>query len=437
MRYHNNHVFNCLWLTMKLKSIEISGLRSIANATLELGDFTVLIGENGSGKSSLLEAFEILRRCAESHFLKDLHAIHGGESALLTSGATSLTLAVKFDGTVSCFTYEIELLKKGDYLTIYKESLLEQFRDKRAARPLIRFTREGSFAQIYVPATKQPRGTVKVTGKLLRVNAEPGQTLLSQLSAHSPFILAPEADDLATESVSAALELKKHIENIQLHSALDTTAAWVARAIKRESAPLRQARLLSDSDRLSTTYDNLASVLFGLVQGSDNKVGRRLEEQLKLAFGERCKGLKFPPAGGGRVQLAAEFEGINRPITAELLSDGQLSYIALMAAFLDGENRSLLAIDEPELHLHPALLARMVSLAEIAAKKTQVVLATHSRGVLDALKNPATQAVLCALNHLGRTEFKRPDPESLKLWLQNYDGIGSLIADGYGNEVFK
>ena len=437
MRYHNNHVFNRVWLKMKLKSIAISGLRSIANATLELGDFTVLIGENGSGKSSLLEAFEILRRCAESHFLRELHAIHGGESALLTSGATSLTLAVKFDGTVSSFTYEIELLKKGDYLTIYKESLREQFRDKPAVKPLIRFTREGSFAQIYVPATKQTRGAVKGTGKLMRVDAQPGQTLLSQLSAHSPLILAPEADDLTTESVSAALEVKKHIENIQLHSALDTTAAWVARAIKRESAPLRQARLLSDSDRLSTTYDNLASVLYGLVQGSDNRVSQRIEEQLALAFGERCRGLKFPIAGGGRVQLAAEFEGINRPITAEFLSDGQLSYIALMAAFLDGENRSLLAIDEPELHLHPALLARMVSLAEIAAKKTQVVLATHSRGVLDALKNPASQAVLCALNHLGRTEFKRPDPESLKLWLQNYDGIGSLIADGYGNEVFK
>jgi len=49
---------------MKFKSIEISGMRSIANATLELGDFSVLIGENGSGKSALLEASEILRRWA-------------------------------------------------------------------------------------------------------------------------------------------------------------------------------------------------------------------------------------------------------------------------------------------------------------------------------------------------------------------------------------
>lgn len=49
---------------MKLKSIEISGVRSIANATLELGDFSVLIGENGSGNSALVETLEILRRWA-------------------------------------------------------------------------------------------------------------------------------------------------------------------------------------------------------------------------------------------------------------------------------------------------------------------------------------------------------------------------------------
>jgi len=49
---------------MKLKSIEIFGMRSIASATLELGDFSVLICENGSGKSALLEAFEILHRWA-------------------------------------------------------------------------------------------------------------------------------------------------------------------------------------------------------------------------------------------------------------------------------------------------------------------------------------------------------------------------------------
>ena len=128
---------------------------------------------------------------------------------------------------------------------------------------------------------------------------------------------------------------------------------------------------------------------------------------------------------------------MDRSVSAQYLSDGQLAYIALLTAFIAGEKRSLLAIDEPELHLHPALFARLVSIAETTADKTHVILATHSRGILDALKDPAKQAVLCELNHLGQTELKRVNAKSLNIWLENYSGFGELIASGYASEIFE
>lgn len=40
-----------------LKSVHIEGLKSIRDATIDLGALTVLIGANGSGKSNFIPAY--------------------------------------------------------------------------------------------------------------------------------------------------------------------------------------------------------------------------------------------------------------------------------------------------------------------------------------------------------------------------------------------
>jgi energy-coupling factor transporter ATP-binding protein EcfA2 len=47
-----------------IKSIHIENYKSIANIQLELGRFNVFIGENGSGKTNLLEAVSMASACA-------------------------------------------------------------------------------------------------------------------------------------------------------------------------------------------------------------------------------------------------------------------------------------------------------------------------------------------------------------------------------------
>lgn len=41
--------------------MRVRGMRSLADVELDLRGLTVLIGENGSGKSTILEAVELLR----------------------------------------------------------------------------------------------------------------------------------------------------------------------------------------------------------------------------------------------------------------------------------------------------------------------------------------------------------------------------------------
>ncbi len=404
---------------MKLTSIEIVGMRSITNAKLDLNGLTVLIGENGSGKSTLLEAFEILRRCTKSDFLSAINEIHGGIPALLASGATQLTIKAAVEEGQDRFDYEICLQARGEFFAIAKETLHQKY---NVPSPLIRFSRIFNEATVFVPRKESK-------GKLESVHVDPNETILS--TSGLQFLTVPDDDANLILKIVAA---KEALASIQIHGAVNTTAAWVARALKADQ-PLRQSQELGNSEVLSATYDNLTSVLYNFTQGNA-KVERTINERLELAFGERFEGLRFPAAGSGRVQLHAQFRGLDRPVSARSMSDGQLAYIALVAAFMSGENRGLLAIDEPEIHLHPALIPHMVSMAEITARKTQVILATHSRSILNGLSAPAEQAVLCELNSLGQTVLKRVNADALKLWLRDYEGLGALLSDGFASEVF-
>jgi predicted ATPase len=118
------------------------------------------------------------------------------------------------------------------------------------------------------------------------------------------------------------------------------------------------------------------------------------------------------------------------------LSEGQLSYLAFVGLCELHNDRPVLAIDEPELHLHPALLARVAWMLEEASEKAPVIVATHSDRFLDALEDPAQSVVLCELDEHGGTRLARPDKGRLTEWLERYRGMGDLRAHGLEPHVF-
>lgn len=97
---------------------------------------------------------------------------------------------------------------------------------------------------------------------------------------------------------------------------------------------------------------------------------------------------------------------------------------------------SLVAFDEPDLHLHPGLVRRLTSDLEVFGQRTTVVVATQSDALLDALADPAKSAVLCDLDDHAATRCLRPEPEQLQRWLESYRGLGELRSAGYEELIF-
>jgi predicted ATPase len=77
----------------RITRLRIENLRSIESLDLEITPMTVLIGENGSGKSTIIEALELLRRAADPGFVPQFYAIHRGMPALVRAGKTTKAIA--------------------------------------------------------------------------------------------------------------------------------------------------------------------------------------------------------------------------------------------------------------------------------------------------------------------------------------------------------
>lgn len=90
----------CMGKRRKLRSVRIENFKSIADQTVELGDLTVLIGANGSGKSNFLGAFRLARAALDDR-LPQYVADRGGADRLLRHGrkhSDGISVDFKVDG---------------------------------------------------------------------------------------------------------------------------------------------------------------------------------------------------------------------------------------------------------------------------------------------------------------------------------------------------
>jgi len=424
---------------MPITELRIEGMRTIERIRLGLDGLTVLIGDNGSGKSSILEACEILRRAASPSFLDDFHRIHGGLSALLRRGATKLVLGATVQLPASAdradgkddwhqtFRYEIELTPEGSFAT-FRERLW--FKAEASASATERRPKKRDASDGFILWVVHEGGEVRAmeNGRVRqRWDAPPrGQTWLSSLNV---LALGDPWDDAGTEIVA-------QLHAIQVHLPFEVIPAWASRALDRKSA-LRGSSLLAPADQLDKLGVNLGSAFHALKNSFGRAHWDKTVECVRMGLGEHIEDVvTWADPGGGNVGLSIKLTGLDLPIPTSQLSDGMLSYLAFVALFrLDRKPMSLLAFDEPDLHLHPQLLMRVLDFFEAMAEERPVLLATHSDRMLDGLRSPEKSVVLCDLGPDGTTRLLRPDPVALARWLERYRGLGDLLGAGHSASV--
>ena len=204
----------------------------------------------------------------------------------------------------------------------------------------------------------------------------------------------------------------------QWYSSMRFYSDWTFGAL---APPRRGHSGSSDTDTLSENADNLAAVLSRFASG------RR--ERLAKYLGRFYAGIVdvHTPVHDGKASVVVE-EKSGRLIPAARLSDGTLRYLSLLTILLDPDPPPLIAIEEPELGLHPDIVFDLARLLVDASQRTQLILTTHSPTLIDALTDYPSSVVVCD-KYDGQTRFKRLDPEALEAW-KDEPGLGDVWCAG-------
>ncbi len=394
----------------RITELRVQGVRTLADVRLRLDGLTVLIGDNGSGKSTLVEVLEILRKAAHvEDFLAALNQAHGGLPLLLRVGASEMTIGVTIEGGGPALDYSLTAAPEGGRLAIVREDIGPSDGNTATVGGIRR--RSPSMASVWQPGS---------------VHAHPYTIVPSRLALTS----------VSGDGAPEVARVRAVLGGAEVYLPFEVRPRWLCKE-RGWSAPLREPEMPDVATSLARLGDNLAAAFHALKNDHPSAHWRETMDLVRLGLGEDVESVNTQLSGGGYISLAIEHRGFAKQIPAAALSDGTLSYLAFVAlARLEG-GRTLLAFDEPEAHLHPHLLARVLGLFEVMAEKHPVILATHSDRLLDALADPAQSVVLCELNRKRETELRRPSRAALARWLERYRGIGDLRSEGYEAHVFE
>lgn len=390
---------------MKIEGIKLKNFRAFRDVTLkDLPPFVVLVGANGTGKSTLFSVFAFLRDAMASNVTAALGKLGGSRGfqevrSRGQSGPIEIELKLRADlggDEPKLVTYSIAIDEEGGRPIVVREIL--KYRRGSAGRPwhFLDFQRgKGT-------AVTNEMETVKDEGELERED----QTL------RSPDILAIKG--LAQfERFPAAVALGTLIEQWHLSD------FHVSRAKPEPEAGY--------AEHLSTDGANLALVVEYLF-----KHHRDVFDGILAKLAARVPGvIKVEPkvTEEGRVLLKFQDGAFEDPFLARHVSDGTIKMLAYLVMLYDPAPHPLLCVEEPENQLYPTLLHELAEeFRAYATRGHQVFVSTHSPDFLNAVQ---AREAFWLVKRSGYTSIRAvaDDPQLVK-YLSDGDQLGFLWKSG-------
>ncbi len=361
-----------------LNHLRVRGFRRLYDVDFDLRPMMVMIGANGVGKTSILDAVSLLSASASGNLNAELSAL-GGIGSLLTRGIAD---SVGFDISMEVpgrnpLNYSLELQPQGNGYQIAREELSQ---DRGSQEPFKHITTAG--ARIWYH-----------DGKRLVSPSWDFEVEESALSQVPKMFREPE-------------EFRKVLSTATRYHVLDVGP----RALVKLPQPMKPA-VLPGADG-----EDLVPLLYSLREG-DNSRFEAIVDTLHAAF-PTFEALSFPPVAAGTLAMTWKDKCFDKPLYMNELSEGTLRFLWLASLLQSPSLSTVTMIDEPEISLHPELLSLLADLMREASTRTQLIVATHSDRLIRFLE-PQEVLVMDSAED-GQTTATWANQLDLEKWLADY-----------------
>lgn len=340
------------------KVLHIHNFKAFKDVYIELRPLTLLSGQNGSGKSTTLQAIALLQQSMDANGFSNLHGLLlNGE--LVELGTGSDVLHDEHDDITISFTVNTEA--SGNYY-IYE-------------------TRYSSTSDVL------PMKTCYIKGDPI------------------PGLYKTGFQYLRADRISPAVSYPKSHHTVSQRKFLGTRGEYTAHFLS-----LFRDEQVTESRRRHPT----ASTTHGLL----SQVNAWLQE---VSPGARVSTEEVPRTDLMRLEYTyGSTSGIrgSNPYRATNVGFGLTYVLPIIVACLASPKGSLIMLENPEAHLHPqGQIAIGGLIARAAATGAQVLLETHSDHVLNGIRIAVKEGII-PNTHVGLNFFRRTDASSQPLHAQ-------------------
>ncbi|MGH8936601.1 MAG: AAA family ATPase [Acidimicrobiia bacterium] len=368
----------------RINQVRIRNYKSISQAAVELPQFCALVGPNGAGKSNFVDVLAFVRDClAESVELAFRN--RGGIGAVRRrSGGHPTHIGIRLilelsDDQWADYAFEISA-KPAEHFSVARErcvvgTILGDHQEFDV--------REGEFIK-------------PIPG--LRPKVAPDRLALFAASATEEF--RPVYDVLTSmRFYSIAPDKLKELQEPDAGEVLRSHGENAAAVLKR----------LSRED--PSSFERLRRLLSRVVEGIEGVESVSVGQKDTLQFRQDV-GLKHP----------WKFQALS-------MSDGTLRVLGLLLAINQPGSSSLIAIEEPEATVHPAVADLLVEVLLDASQERQILLTTHSPDILDH-KSLQDHNIRVVMMEGGRTLIAPVSESSRQALREHLYTAGELLRIG-------
>jgi predicted ATPase len=388
---------------MRIESIRLKNFKAFRDVHLaRMPPFMVVVGANGTGKTTLFDVFGFLHDCLQSNVRQALSA-RGRFREVLSRGAEGETILIEIQ-------YRMEIVGTNRLVT-YTLEIAEEDGSPFVKRETLRFKRGRFGAPYYFLNFQNGEGWAITNEEEFEKTDEELDRETSKLG--SPDILAIKGLG-QFERFKAAAAFRRLIE------------AWHVSDFHIGAARGRK-EITGDADHLSETGDNLPRVAQYLFERHPAIFRKILD-----VMAARVPGVaEIEPVvtEDGYLTLRFRDGAFRTPFLDRYVSDGTIKMFAYLVLLYDPSPHPLLCVEEPENQLYPNLMAELAEEFRLyAARGGQVIVSTHSPDFLNAC---ALDEVVWLVKDRGYTRLHRAaDDPQVAAYMQQGDAMGSLWKQG-------
>ena len=388
---------------MKIVSIKIKNYRMFKNIHIrDIPPFCVIIGANGTGKSTLFDIFGFLRDALKNNIRQALQ-IRGGYREIITRGQEQedieieLQFRMKILDTERLVTYQIIIGQNNNRPVIKREIL----RYKRGEHGKPFHFLDFQLGQGYAITNEEDFS--KPDKELDREEQQLESNDILAIKGLGQF-----------QRFKAATAFRSLIEN------------WHVSDFHISEA--RGSKEISYAEHLSTTGDNIATVAQYIYQQYP-EIFQQILEKMK----QRVPGISSVEAKeteDGRLILRFQDQAFKDPFIDRYVSDGTMKMFAYLILLFDPNPHPLLCVEEPENQLYPTLLKELAEeFAHYSDRGGQVFVSSHSPDFINAVP---LASIFWLIKSQGITQIHRAaDNETLKNLVAEGDLPGYLWNQGW------